>query len=78
MEILNSERLYAEVNGKSQNRCIRIAENSTESWEKPSKETALLGSQFISIGVFSDDFATVDVREGLCYHSRPKKQKSEG
>ena len=26
------------------------------------------------MGVFSDDFATVDFREELCYHSRPKKQ----
>ena len=30
------------------------------------------------MGVFSDDFATVDVREGLCYHSRPKKHKFGG
>ena len=29
------------------------------------------------MGVLSDDFATVDVREGLCYHSRPKKQIQE-
>ena len=29
------------------------------------------------MGVFSDDFATVDVREELCYHSRPKKQIQE-
>ena len=24
--------------------------------------------------VFGDDFANVDLREELCYHSRPKKQ----
>ena len=24
--------------------------------------------------VFGDDFADVDLREELCYHSRPKKQ----
>ena len=29
------------------------------------------------MGVFSDDFAAVDVREELCYHSRPKKQIRE-
>lgn len=29
------------------------------------------------IVVFSDDFATVDFREELCYHSRPKKYKFE-
>ena len=28
-----------------------------------------------NIGVLSDDFAAVDVREELCYHSRPKKRK---
>ena len=27
--------------------------------------------------VLSDDFADVDVREELCYHSRPKKQIRE-
>ena len=30
------------------------------------------------VGVLSNDFADVDVREDLCYHSRPKKQNSEG
>ena len=35
---------------------------------------SLLGSQILFIGVFSNDFATVDFREELCYHSRPKKQ----
>ena len=29
------------------------------------------------IGVFSDDFATVDVREELCYHSLTEKANSE-
>ncbi len=38
----------------------------------------MLGSQFIFIKVLSDDFADVDVREDLCYHSRPKKQNSKG
>lgn len=27
------------------------------------------------MGVLSDDFSAVDVREELCYHSRPKKHK---
>ena len=27
------------------------------------------------MGVFSDDFAAVDFREELCYHSRPEKAK---
>lgn len=43
--------------------------------EKPSKETSLLGSQIPFMGVLSDDFATVDFREELCYHSRPKEAK---
>ena len=29
------------------------------------------------MSVLSDDFAAVDVREELCYHSRPKKQIQE-
>ena len=32
-------------------------------------------SESLSMGVLSDDFAAVDVREELCYHSRPKKRK---
>ena len=42
------------------------------------RETTLPGFQFIDIEVFSNDFADVDLREELCYHSRPKKQKTEG
>ena len=30
------------------------------------------------MGVFGDDFAAVDVREELCYHSRPKKTNLRG
>ena len=36
---------------------------------------SLLGSQFVYIGVLSNDFAAVDFREDLCYHSRPEKAK---
>ena len=38
----------------------------------------MLGSRFVYIGVLSDDFAAVDVREELCYHSRPKKTNLRG
>ena len=38
----------------------------------------MLGAQFIFIKVLSDDFEDVDIREDLCYHSRPKKQNSKG
>ena len=41
-------------------------------------EEFLLGSRFVYIGVLSDDFAAVDVREELCYHSRPKKTNLRG
>ena len=30
------------------------------------------------MGVFGDDFAAVDVREELCYHSLTEKANSEG
>ena len=29
----------------------------------------------VGIGVFSNDFTNVDLREELCYHSRPEKSK---
>ena len=38
----------------------------------------MLGSRSIFINVLSDDFAAVDFREDLCYHSRPKKAKLRG
>ena len=37
------------------------------------RQRFLLDSQFVYIGVFSDDFAAVDVREELCYHSLTEK-----
>ena len=42
------------------------------------RETTLLGSQSLLIGVFSDDFAAVDVREELCKTKPPEKANSEG
>ena len=38
----------------------------------------MLGSIFFSMEVLSDDFAAVDFREELCYHSRPEKAKFGG
>ena len=32
----------------------------------------------VSMGVLSDDFAAVDVREELCYHSLTEKANSRG
>ena len=46
--------------------------------KRRASKNSLLGSRFIFIKVLSDDFADVDFREELCYHSRPKKQNSKG
>ena len=43
--------------------------------KRAEKEQSLLDSESLSMGVLSDDFAAVDFREELCYHSRPKKRK---
>ena len=77
VEILNSERLYAEVNGTKPKSLRRSREFSLRTQNNQARNATLLGSQFVYIGVLSDDFAAVDVREELCYHSRPKKQNSE-
>ena len=42
------------------------------------RKNTLLGSKSFFMGVFRNDFAAVDVREELCYHSRPKKRKFKG
>ena len=52
-----------------------VNQNFVSIAKEPSKE--MPGSFLFPMGVFSDDFATVDIREELCYHSRPKKQNSE-
>ena len=64
--------------GQRQNRCVGVGHNSYRTEKEPSKEQTLLGSQFVYMGVLSDDFSAVDVREELCYHSRPKKAKFGG
>ena len=43
--------------------------------KEPSKENFLTRFSIRLYGCLSDDFAAVDVREELCYHSRPKKRK---
>ena len=42
--------------------------------------TEIYNSGFIKFDLIdlSDDFADVDLREELCYHSRPKKEKFGG
>ncbi len=74
--ILNSKS--AEVNGKKPKSLrYRRANNLTDS-KRTEQGNSLLGSQFVYIVVFSDDFAAVDFREELCYHSRPEKANSGG
>ena len=70
---MNSERLYAEVNGKRKIVAYISGEIEPNYEKSRARETTLPGFQFIDIGVFSNDFAGVDFRENLCYHSRPKK-----
>ena len=64
----------AEVNGtKPKSLHYGRITSLTDSKRAEQGNFSLLG-QFVYIGVFSDNFAAVDIREELCYHSRPKKQ----
>ena len=66
----------AEVNGtKTKSLRYRCVKSLTDSKRTGQGKRSLLGSQSLYIGVLSDDFSAVDVREVLCYHSRPKKRK---
>lgn len=47
-------------------------------YKEPSKGKPLLGSESLTMGVFCDDFAAVDVREELCKTKPPEKANSEG
>ena len=73
--VLNSKS--AEVNGtKPKSLRYRRAECLTDS--KRAEQGLILTRLLKSfMGVFRNDFAAVDVREELCYHSRPKKQIRE-
>ena len=61
----------AEVNGTKPKslRCGRVKLLTDD------KKSRARNSQSLFMGVLSDDFATVDVCEVLCYHSRPKEAK---
>lgn len=66
----------AEVNGtKPKSLRYRHAKRLISQKRAEQGKFSLLGSQFVYMGVLSDDFAAVDVREELCYHCRPKKRK---
>ena len=71
---LNSEP--AEVNGIKP-KSLRTGQKMPHTQQKPSKDQPLLGSQSLFIGVLSDDFAAVDVREELCKTKPPEKANSE-
>ena len=79
MEISMLNIKTAEVNGTKPKslRYYRCAECLTDS-KKAEQGTNLTRFLKSFMGVFSDDFATVDVREKLCYHSRPEKANSRG
>ena len=68
----------AEVNGTKIKSLRYRSGIASKTAKEPSKGNTLLGSANLSMGVFSDDFAAVDLREELCYHSRPKKHKLGG
>ena len=66
----------AEVNG-TKPKSLRISPENV-SWMAKGRVkifSSLLSPQRLSMGVFSNDFVAVDVREELCYHSRPEKAK---
>ena len=77
MEIGTLNIKPAEVNGTKPKSLCTNQKMSHGRQKSRARKQSLLGSQFVYMGVFSDDFAAVDVREELCYHSRPKKQIQE-
>ena len=63
----------AEVNGaKTKSLRCRLVERLIG---KKSRARKPCSAQRLYMGVLSDDFAAVDFREELCYHSRPKEAK---
>ena len=68
----------AEANGTKKNRCVQVRNCLIDSKRAGQGSKTLLGSQSLTIGVFSDDFAAVDFREELCKTKPPEKANSEG
>ena len=72
------DSMFAEVNG-TKPKSLRTGREIPHRQQKSRARTTFLTRLSIRLyGVFGDDFATVDVREELCYHSRPKKQIRRG
>ena len=65
----------AEVNGTKKNRCVKGSQNGLYAKKEPSKGLTLPDSRMVSMGVLSDDFATVDLREDYANLSLPKEAK---
>ena len=77
VEIIEGE-VCAEVNG-TKPKSLRTGQEMPYKQQKSRERSTILTRLLKSfISVFSNDFATVDVREELCYHSRPKKTNPEG
>ena len=73
---LNSEP--AEVNG-TKPKSLRAGQEKPHRQQKSrARKTNLTRLCRLSIGVLSDDFAAVDVREELCKTKPPEKANSEG
>ena len=69
----------AEVNGtKPKSLHCGLVKRACKQKKSRAREVSLLSSISLSIGVLSDDFAAVDVREVLCYHSLTEKANSRG
>ena len=65
----------AEVNGTKPKSLRYRSGIALQTAKEPSKDKSLLGSQFVYIGILSDDFATVDFREDYANLSLPKEAK---
>ena len=73
------EMKFAEVNG-TKTKSLRYGRVKCFIYSKKSRarKLSLLSSKVVSMGVLSDDFAAVDVREELCKTTPPEKANSEG
>ena len=65
-EIMRLFCRLAEVNGIKPKSLRTGREMPHRQQKSRARKTTLLGSQFVYMGVFCDDFAAVDVREELC------------
>ena len=74
--ILNSKP--AEVNGTKPKSLRAGREMPHRQKKSQARNKSLLDSQFVYIGVFSDDFATVDIREDNATIAKTKRHNFGG